>query len=144
MSDRVLVAAALSLLAATVHAGLTPHHFQESALLGAGFGLAAAGQTAWTIAAVRGSGATWLPRSGLWLNGAVLLAYALSRTVGLPVGAGPWTAEPIGALDGLTAAAEVACGLLLVARAPRWAEGAGVATAAALICLLVSGMAVHG
>lgn len=142
MSDRALIAAVLSLLAATVHAGLAPHHFGESAALGTAFALAAAGQTALVIAAARGlTRRTAL--AGIALNVAILAAWGLSRTVGLPVGPHPGTPEPVAALDVLTALAEAGVCLLLSQRAWRWIEGAGLASGAALVCLLVSGMAVH-
>jgi hypothetical protein len=143
MSDRALIAAGLSLLAAVVHAGLAPHHLAESVPLGIAFALAAAGQTACTIAFTTRGISRPVAVAGIALNVAILICWATSRTVGLPVAEHPWVPEPVAALDVLTALVEVGICLLLIKRPWRWAENAGLASGAALVCLLVSGMAVH-
>jgi hypothetical protein len=137
VDDPVLIAAGLSLLAGTVHAGLTPHHFAHSVVLGTGFAAAAIGQTAWTAAARHGVSER-LARAGIALNLAILVAYLVSRTVGLPWG----PHEPFGVLDVLTAAVEGSLCILLLGRV-RYAQTAALASSAALVCLLASGMAGH-
>jgi hypothetical protein len=136
MSDRALIAAGLSLLAGCVHAGLAPVH---PGLLGVAFAFAAAGQTWCTIAYARGQ-VTGRPAAlGIALNVAILFGWALSRTVGLP----GLPVEPVGVLDVGTGLVEAGLCLLLTPRVWRHAETAGLVTGATLVCLLVSGMAVH-
>ena len=134
LDEIALVSGGLSLLAATIHAGLAPDHFHHAAWLGALFVLAAAAQTAWALAALAGRGPV---TAGVALNLACVAAWLLSRTAGLP-GLG---VEPVGVLDVLTAGVELSlCGLLLRARG---ALGSGLVFACALVCLLASGMAGH-
>jgi hypothetical protein len=55
------------------------------------------------------------PRVVAGLNAAIILLWATTRTVGLPVGPQPWTAEPFGTADVLSAALETVVVVLLVA-----------------------------
>ena len=134
VDDIAFVGGGLSLAAGTVHAGLAPAHFAEAWWLGAGFVLAAAAQTAWTLVALRG---VVLVKAALVLNLGLVGAWALSRTAGLP----GLAVEPVGVLDVLTVAIELSlCGLVL--RLPR-AQAAGLMFCAALVCVWASGMATH-
>ena len=138
MSTRGDVAVILSVLAATVHAWLAPSHLAHDALLGAGFVAAAVAQTAWALAARARLSSRPVVVAGLAINAALVAAWALHRTLGLP-GAG--TPEPVGVLDVLTVGAELSlCGLLLGSDRARQA---GVVVAAALACVLASGMGAH-
>src|SRR5213078_4428565 len=93
VTDRALIAAGLSVLGATVHAGLAPVH---PGALGVLFALAAAGETWCVVALVRGRA---VERFAIVLNAAIVLGWLLSRTVGLPL---LEAREPVGALDLLT------------------------------------------
>ena len=93
-----VVVASLSFGAALIHLAAAPHHLVELGTLGIGFPLAAALQAMW--------GAAWLHRrspivawSGIALNTAIAIAWAVSRTAGLPAGGAPWTPERAGAPD---------------------------------------------
>ena len=121
-----LAAIAASGGAGLIHLALGPEHLEELGALGLGFYLAAALQSGWSIAAatglvaVRRSGiaaetGTRLRRlagAGIAMNVAVLVAWLVSRTIGLPAGETPWVPEPIGRADSVSAILE---GLLVVA-----------------------------
>ena len=120
-----------------MHAWLAPGHFTHPAL-GAGFALAAVLQTVWALAAATRGLTPIVERSGAVLSAALVAAYVLQRTVGLP---GTGAPEAVGVLDGLTVGAELAlCGLLLGSERARQA---GVVIGAALVCVLASGMGAH-
>jgi hypothetical protein len=136
LEDVALIGGCLSLLAGSVHAGLAPAHFAEATWLGVAFVLAAAGQTLWAMLALSGV-QRWQVAFGLVVNLGCVVCWAVSRTVGLP-GEG---LEPVGAVDLVTAAAELSlCAMLL--RVPR-AQTAGLISAAMLGCVLAGGLAAH-
>jgi len=92
--------------AGTIHAVVTPEHFQENLA----FGLFFLAVTAWQMAVV--IAALHRPSRVLWSstvagNVVVLAIWAFSRTTGLPIGPHPWTAEPAGLLDLACAAYEI-------------------------------------
>jgi hypothetical protein len=92
------LSALLSLVAAAIHAWVVPEHLHEYWLFGAFFIVVAAGQAIWA-----GSVARW-PNRDTYLLGALGSAaliglWAVSRTVGLPLGPEPWEPESAAALD---------------------------------------------
>ena len=127
--ETTFVACVGSAAAAVVHLGLAPEHLGESLVLGLGFVAAAAAQAA---SALHGA------RFAVPLNLALVALWLVSRTTGLPFIA---EAEPVGVLDGLTVALELAVvGLasgLAAARRP------ALVLSAAAVCVLVSGMGTH-
>lgn len=116
----VLIAA--SVAAAVIHFALGPEHAAELGWLGAGFYAAGALQLGWAGLAVlatlrRGAPRPWtsaLLPAGIGINVAILAAWVISRTVGLPAGDQPWTPEAIGISDAITAILEGAVVLGLV------------------------------
>ena len=148
-----LAGVAASAGAGVIHLTLGPEHVAELGALGYGFYLSAALQLGW--AALLGLvlarfGALATPRnlrllaiSGIAINGAILVAWAVSRLVGLPAGEVPWTPEAIGRSDTIAGAVE---GALIVglgaslqgwsvvrSRPPRKLGTAGAVLAMALI-----------
>jgi len=98
--------------AGTIHAAVTPAHFQESVLFGLFFLAVTVGQMGVVVAALhRPSRLLWA--SAVAGNVVVLAVWALSRTAGLPLGPHPWSAEPTGLLDLACAAYEI--GIVVVA-----------------------------
>jgi hypothetical protein len=96
---RVAVAAALmSAAAAAIHAAVAAPHFREYAPFGLLFAATAFAQAAWAMLMIAAPSARLLA-AGAAGNAAIVGAWALSRTVGLPVGPGRWTPEPAAALD---------------------------------------------
>ena len=107
--------AALSLGAAAVHFAMTPQHTRESIALGIAFVVAA-----WAQVAVAG----WLLfrpdrsviKRGAAVQIAVIGAWGLSRTFGLPIGPDRWRAEAVGTADLICVGFEIAfVGLAVVA-----------------------------
>lgn len=154
-----LAAIAASAGAGLIHLAHGPAHLDELGTLGAGFYLAAALQLVWAAVAVTvlaGSGTdsshrgtAVLAASGIAINGAILAAWVISRTIGLPAGEAPWTPEAIGLPDALTAILQ---GLLVVGlvatlrgwRMPRLPRARAFATASSVVAILliVTGTAV--
>jgi hypothetical protein len=107
----VAIAVAASMGAAVVHLALGPEHVDELGALGLGFFLAAALQAGWAAAMIVARGEARLRTvgaAGIGINVAILGAWILSRTIGLPAGENPWVPESIGRADLITAALEVA------------------------------------
>lgn len=98
---------------AGVHAGLVPEHAHESAALAASFAAAAVLAAVIAVALRRAAGSAWPPLAAGALFAGLIVAYALSRTVGLPLGEGE--REPLDALGLATKAIEVA-GLIAAVR----------------------------
>jgi hypothetical protein len=116
-----LILIAASLGAAIIHFAHGPEHIEELGALGLGFYVSGALQVGWALlalAANRSAARSWLARAafptGVALNVAIILAWVVSRTVGLPAGEQPWTPEPVGLADGICALLEagVVVGLL--------------------------------
>ncbi|MDQ1697108.1 MAG: hypothetical protein QOJ03_2461 [Frankiaceae bacterium] len=123
-------AAAMSVGAATVHVVVCPEHLREAALYGAFFVTAAVLQLGWAVLAVRHR-AAWVAATGVAGNVAAIALWAVTRTVGLPVGPEPGVAERVGVLDVIATAYElgvvVACSWALL-RLRRASEEAAAET----------------
>jgi hypothetical protein len=102
-----LIAAALSVAAATVHAVVCPEHFHEGLLYGQFFAVAAGAQLTWAGLAIFRP-RRWVLAAGLAGNLAILVLWAITRTVGIPLGPEAGEIEAVGALDAITAVFEVA------------------------------------
>jgi hypothetical protein len=90
--DRLVARNALVVTCAAsagVHAALVPEHLKENAVLGGGFAVAAVClfASAATFARARAADRLAAPATGVLLIG-LIVAYVVSRTVGLPVGDG--------------------------------------------------------
>jgi hypothetical protein len=79
------LAAVLSAAAGAVHLGYAPHHLAEDWAHGWFFILVGAAQLTFAVLVVARA-RPWLWRSAIVLNALVLVTWAVSRTVGLPVG----------------------------------------------------------
>ena len=91
-------AALMSAAAAAIHIAVAGPHFREYAPFGLLFGATALAQAAWAALMIAVPSGRLLA-AGAAGNTAIVGAWALSRTVGLPVGPGRWTPEPAAALD---------------------------------------------
>ena len=135
-----VVAALCSLGAATIHALAAPPHLNVYRPLGAAFLVAAFAQAVWP-ALVLARRSRPLLLAGIAGNTAVLAAWAVSRTMGLPVGPDAGVPEPVGALDLTASLFELAligsCAALLKPKpgaAPR-----PVKRFAAIVTLVIAG-----
>jgi hypothetical protein len=117
----IAIAIAASIGAGVIHLALGPEHLEELGALGWGFYLAAALQLGWVVAVLAvlaGVAARRAPAprtrrvrgvalAGITMNVAILGAWVVSRTIGLPAGETPWVPEPIGRADLISAALEI-------------------------------------
>lgn len=96
----------LSLGAAAIHFTVIPEHFHEWWAFGLFFVVAAWFQAWWAVLfALRPS--RLVAAVGAAVNGAIVLVWAASRTVGLPFGPHPGSVEPVGIADIVATAFEV-------------------------------------
>jgi len=98
---------ALSVLAGVVHLAVVPEHWQEFRLFGIAFLLMAAFQLGWAAQVARAVSRDVLI-AGLFINATLVALWTLSRTIGLPLGPESWAPEPVGLLDSLATASEIA------------------------------------
>ena len=111
---------AASAAAAIIHFALGPEHLQELGWLGAGFYVAGVLQLGWAVVAcISARGRNVVIAAGIAINGTILFAWLIARTVGLPAGDHPWTPEAIGLTDSITAALEAGVIVDLVRRSRR-------------------------
>jgi hypothetical protein len=107
---------------ALVHAAAGPAHFREATAFGAFFVVASALQATWAMLVVRRVNRALL-KIGAFGNTAVLLLWAVTRTVGLPIGPEAWHAEAVAPPDAFASFLEVmvilGAGALLVDRQRR-------------------------
>lgn len=100
------VVAACAIGAGAIHFGFAPGHFDESGFHGAFFFLVGWAQLAFALAVIlRPTRAVM--RLGIVLNGAIVLLWIVSRTVGMPFGDDPWVAEAMNFPDVLATVLEV-------------------------------------
>ncbi|HEV7810746.1 MAG TPA: hypothetical protein VGO64_09105 [Candidatus Limnocylindrales bacterium] len=111
-----LMMAGLSAGAAAIHLAAAPPHYAELGDLGAGFLASAAFQAWWAVRAL-GTPSRRLIDLGILVNVAIILTWAWTRTVGLPIGEFAGRAEPVGLPDGASIGFELGLvGLLVVRR----------------------------
>jgi hypothetical protein len=126
----------LALASALIHVQAAIDHFEASQLEAALFILLANAQLAWGILVYKSADATLL-----WVGaGASVLvagAWAMSRTIGIPIGPHPWAPEPVGMIDLLATLDEL---LLALAVVMRWSRARGAA--ARVLRATISGAAV--
>jgi hypothetical protein len=105
-NDLYLTAALCSAGAAAIHAAVCPQHFREAFLFGVFFLVVSASQAAWSVL-------LWYRASRRLLlvgaigNAATIVVWAVSRTIGLPVGPERWHAEAISPADVVATVLEV-------------------------------------
>jgi hypothetical protein len=80
------------------HAAVGPAHFHEAAAFGVFFLVASALQAAWAVLVIRRADRLLLA-IGAGANAAVLVLWAVTRTVGLPLGPELWRPEAVGLPD---------------------------------------------
>jgi hypothetical protein len=109
-----LLAAAGSLVAALVHLTVIREHFTESALYGSFFLVLTIAQVAFSLAlVVRPTRRLLL--AGAAASGLVVVLWAVTRTIGIPLGPAAGETEPVGLADTVASAAEVLVALSALA-----------------------------
>lgn len=102
----MLVAAALSGVAALIHVAVCPEHFAEGLVYGIFFAASAGCQLGWSVL-VTIRYARWLAPAGLMGNAAIVLLWLVTRTIGIPLGPGAGEIERVGVLDLLCTGCEI-------------------------------------
>jgi hypothetical protein len=115
----ITLLAALSWLAALIHAAVVPEHWREYAPYAVCFAVLALAQGAWAVAFFRAPTARLLRWAAL-LSFAVIAVWATSRMTGLPVGPEPGTPEAIGPQDLAATAAELLLGAAALGLGRDW------------------------
>jgi hypothetical protein len=110
-----LALATASIAAGLIHASVVSHHLAESPILGVAFVATAIFQIAWA-APMSARPERRILDVAVCVNGAVVAAWIVSRTVGLPFGPHAWLAEPVGSVD----AAATSLELLIVIGSAFW------------------------
>lgn len=138
-----VVAALMSIGAATVHFAVIAQHFDEWWLTGMFFLTIAVFQLGWgLLVLLRPSALVYL--AGAAVNALIVLTWIVSRTTGVPVGPEAGEAEAVGFPDTLSTAFEVALVVILVALLARGSarqparhltRAAGLASAAVVASL---------
>jgi hypothetical protein len=100
------IIAALLAAAGGLHLAALPAHLNESAAAAIFFAVVALGQLAGAVL-ITTRPSTRTTMAVILGNAAVLAIWAVSRTTGLPVGGELGVREPLAALDGLAAVAEI-------------------------------------
>jgi hypothetical protein len=123
IDDGLFVACGLAWAAGLIHVVAAIQHVDEYVLFAVFFALLAPAQFAWGTALYR------RPGRRLLLIGAIgsLLVVALwvaSRTTGLPLGPEAWTPEPVGPVDAIASADELALALVAVMQLVQRSGGA--------------------
>ena len=141
---RWLAAAAL-VGAAAIHVAMAPSHLGESAVEGTGFIVAAWLQLGLAVALVARP-RRWVLWATIASGVALVAAWAVSRTAGLPFGSHSGHAEDVSIVDGATVALEVAAALVALALIARPTaavlRSAGLAVAATVGALALTTAAV--
>ena len=106
MAVSSLFPAVLSIVAGVIHAAVVPEHLAEWWVSGAFFLLAAVFQIVWAIVIVFRPSAN-VSTTGALANGAIIAVWALSRTIGLPIGPEAWVPEPVSTVDATATLLEV-------------------------------------
>lgn len=108
-----LVAAILVFASSFIHAAVVVSHLEYYAPSGVFFLVVTCAQAGWAALVYRDPRNRRVLRAGIAGNGALIVLWAISRTVGLPIGPDPWTPEAVGAADVLSKVDEVAAIVLL-------------------------------
>lgn len=101
----LVLVAALAFVGGLIHVGAAVEHWSESHLYTLVFSCFAALQATWALLIVRGASRRVLLLGGA-LQLAIVVVWALSRTVGVPVGPEVWTPESIGVADVIASVGE--------------------------------------
>gem|GEM_PF-1856874 len=107
------VAALLALVSSVIHAAVVSDHFEEYWVFGLFFAAVAGLQAVWAGLIYAGHMSRRILLGGAAGNAALAALWAISRTIGVPLGPHPWRAEAVGTLDVLSTLDDVAVVMLV-------------------------------
>jgi hypothetical protein len=124
----LVLTAVASAAGGAVHALVCPEHFHEAVAFGVFFAVVSAAQLSAAIVLVARPSRRILTAIAFG-NAAVIAVWAVSRTIGVPIGPTPWQPEAIGGADKLAVLLEIAVVTaswrLLATRVATTTDGAG-------------------
>lgn len=113
LADSLFLACGLAWGAGLIHVQAAFGHAQESALHTVFFAVLACAQLSWGVAIYRGPSRRLLA-VGAAVGLMVVGVWVASRTIGVPIGPGAWTPEPVGLSDSLASADEIVVALIVI------------------------------
>jgi hypothetical protein len=111
--DLALVAALLVFISSFIHSAQVQGHFEQYWLYGAFFAVAAVLQAIWAVLVFRDPLHRRVLVAGAVGNAALIVVWAVSRTVGVPIGPQGWHPEAVGVIDVLSKLDELAAVVLI-------------------------------
>lgn len=111
--ELALVAALLVFVSSFIHAAQIAEHFEEYWLYGAFFAVATCLQAIWAVLVYREPLHRRVLVAGALGNAALIVVWAISRTVGVPIGPQGWHPEAVGVADVLSKLDELAAIVLI-------------------------------
>jgi hypothetical protein len=125
-----------SIAAAAIHFAVVGEHFDVGLLHGLFFVTVAWAQVLWALAVLIAPRPAVLT-AGIAGNAAIVLVWALSRTVGVPVPPDPWTPEAVGVADLVATGLElvVIAGSVVALRRPRAVAASSVAAGSVTVAI---------
>jgi hypothetical protein len=106
LDPAVTLAAVAAVVAAGVHISVCPEHYREGLLYGVFFTVTAGAQLLWAALLMVRPGPS-VVRAGLLASLGIIALWAVTRSVGIPLGPERGEVEAIGALDVLATTAEL-------------------------------------
>jgi hypothetical protein len=113
--ELALVAALLVFVSSLIHSSVIVGHFEEYWLFGTLFAVVTCLQALWTALICGSPLNRRILVAGAMGNAALVVVWAASRTIGVPLGPQPWRAEPVGEVDALSTLDELVAVILLAA-----------------------------
>jgi hypothetical protein len=113
--ELALVAALLVFISSFIHSAQIQGHFEQYWLYGVFFAVAACLQATWSLLVYRDPLNRRVLVAGAVGNAALIVIWAISRTVGVPVGPQGWHPEATGVIDVLSKLDELAAIVLIAA-----------------------------
>jgi hypothetical protein len=113
--ELALVAALLVFASSLIHSAVIAAHFEEDWLIGAFFAVVTIAQAVWAMLVYADPLNRRVLLAGAVGNVALAVVWAISRTVGIPIGDHPWRPEAVGGQDVLSTLDELAAATLVAA-----------------------------
>jgi hypothetical protein len=113
VEELVLVAGVLVFASSVIHSVVTADHFDYYWLFGVFFAVVTLAQACWAALIYRQPLNERLLRWGAVGNALLIVVWAVSRTVGVPLGPQPWQPEPVASIDVLSTLDELAAVVLV-------------------------------
>jgi hypothetical protein len=137
--ELVLVAAVLVFASSFIHAAVIADHFEEFWLFGAFFAAITGLQAAWTVLIYGDPLNRALLLVGAVGNGALVVVWTISRTIGVPVGPQPWRPEAVGVVDVLSTLDELVTVILVATVLGLRSSGASISPTYRRIAAMLAG-----